>query len=75
MAMKILIIIYFIGLILTIAIDYTVRKSGVKGTKNNIRHFFIMVITFMISPAVLILSLLLYTVITLFKNHSKETHL
>lgn len=64
----------FIGLILTIAIDYTVRKSGVKGTKNNIRHFFIMVITFMISP-VLILSLLLYTVITLFKNHSKETHL
>lgn len=76
MAMKILIIIYlyFIGLILTIAIDYTVRKSGVKGTKNNIRHFFIMVITFMISP-VLILSLLLYTVITLFKNHSKETHL
>lgn len=73
MAMKILIIIYFIGLILTIAIDYTVRKSGVKGTKNNIRHFFIMVITFMISP-VLILSLLLYTVITLFKKHSKETH-
>ena len=66
--MKILIIIYFIGLILTIAIDYTVRKSGVKGTKNNIRHFFIMVITFMISPV-------LITVITLFKNHSKETHL
>lgn len=67
MGIKILILIYFIGLILTVAIDYTVRKSDIKGVKNNLRHFFIMTIVFMISP-ILILSLLLYTVITLFKK-------
>lgn len=67
MGIKILILIYFIGLILTVAIDYTVRKSGIKGVKNNLRHFFIMTTVFMISP-ILILSLLLYTVITLFKK-------
>lgn len=67
MAVKVLILVYFIGLILTIGIDYTVRKSGVKGTKNNIRHFFIMVTVFLISP-LLIINLLLYTTITLFRR-------